>query len=157
MKIKGILKQKNLTELVGNMEKVIVKKDIPGILKAGDILALEGDSFFLSGNESDDFFTDSWYVNIDKVTVYDNIPSFFEFIVDESEISVKEKTFTDEEVIEMLTSKEVARSPKEIKERYEFYKDRLGYPFFNGNEGKIVYQNLIWFIDWLYGERDLLK
>ena len=151
-----ILKEKHHTELVGNMEKVKVVKGIPGFLEAGDILTLEGDSFIFEAETDLDSFFDSRYINMDSITVYENMPEYFVFVVDEAKNIVPSKA-TSKKVEAALLSKEVIRTPEEINERYAFFADRLGYPFFNGTEGKVVYQNLMWFIEWLYGERQLLK
>jgi hypothetical protein len=140
------------------MEKVKVVKAIPGILEVGDVLVREGNDFiFIDEHSCDGFGCErSVYFNVDKETVYENIPTYFVFEVDDSEIEVVERKLTAKEISSMLVEKEVIRTPKEIAERVKFFEEMLDWRF-NTEESKVVFQNMLWFIEWLHGERDLLK
>ena len=120
------------------MEKVLVVKEVPGMLKKGDVLqSINNGDFTLSEkvNGAERF------VSIDYVTVSDNVPEYFDFII---------------ELVESKCSGCPNRSPLEVQERLEFFQKQLDKAI-PGSESEIVYSNLIWFIEWLRKEKELLK
>lgn len=131
------------------MEKVLVVKEVPGMLKVGDVLVadLKGD-FYLS-EENDNV---SRYVNIDYTTVSDNIPEYFDYVLElkESECGECECEDCGWQPLDFY------RSPAEVEERLEFFKKQLSNSF-AGSEAETVFTNLIWFIEWLKGQKNLLK
>ena len=123
------------------MEKVIVVKEIPGMLKIGDVLVSngKGGNFILREH----FGNNERLVDIDYVTVSDNVPEFFEFVLELKEVKSKPKSTG-------------LRSNAEIEDRLNFFKEqaKLSLP---GSESEIVFTNLIWFIEWLRKEKNLLS
>jgi len=121
------------------MEKVKTLKDIPGFLEKGDVLTseAEGENFELT--IKDDLGERG--VSIDYYTVCGNIPIFFDWVF-EGDVFEKE-------------SYKVVRSEEEIAERAQFFQDNIG-PY-SGQEKNVVFNNLLWFIDWLTGKAELLK
>jgi hypothetical protein len=134
------------------MEKVRVVKEVPGMLKVGDVLTcyITGGDFVLEEkNENNERF-----VSIDYVTVSNNVPDYFEFEVELVEVpqfcdGCYECTCGD-------TVTDVRRSDAEIEARREFFQRQLN-DSVPGSESEVVFQNLIWFIEWLVGEKELLK
>jgi len=121
------------------MERVRTLKNVPGLLKEGDIL--------ISPGEGEDFVMYEKTKNserkatIDYYTVCDNIPIFFTWDIQDEEKEPDEYLIT--------------RSGDEIAERMRFFRDQLG--TFRSDEETVVYNNLIWFMDWLTGKTELLK
>ena len=126
-----------------NMEKVLVVKEVPGMLKKGDVLqSINNGDFTLSEKENGV----ERFVSIDYVTVSDNVPEYFDFILELVESKeTPSRVFFDE-----------CRTPLEIQERLEFFQKQLNKAI-PGSESEIVYSNLIWFIEWLRKEKELLK
>lgn len=125
------------------MERVKVIKDIPGLLRKGDILvsAEEGENFVMEEKTE----LGERKAIIDYYTVCDNIPVFFTW------------DLCDEDLFEAEAEPDykIVRSGPEIAERVKFFKDQLG--TLRGQEEIVVYNNLIWFVDWLTGKAELLK
>lgn len=151
------------------MEKVNVVKAIPGMLKKGDILVspTPGADFVLCEEETTQFGVKERFISLDYVTVSENVPKFFTFVVDEPESECYfcgscedcDCTTTIEELedlgIELGPENEIVKTDKEIEERYDFFKRQ----FENaepGSEAQVVYKNLMWFIEWLQGKANLL-
>jgi hypothetical protein len=137
------------------MEKVKVVKAIPGILNVGDILIspIPGADFNLAETEVTKDGSSERYVSLDYVTVSENISEFF---VPEVEIP--------EELIELDVEEccgkcyrnlFINRPLIEIDNRYDFFVDKAAHAI-PGSEEHVVYQNLIWLIDWLRGDTELI-
>jgi hypothetical protein len=139
------------------MEKVKVVKPINGILNAGDILVspILGADFCLSETNVTSNGASERFVSLDYVTVSENIPQFFTFVGPDFEI-----VFDDEESDECeecdCMCREFERSRDEVDERYGFYSEKFEQAP-AGSEAQIVYRNLMWFIEWLYGQANLIK
>ena len=121
------------------MEKVRVVRDVPGMLKVGDVLTsfTTGGDFVLEEKDANN----ERFVSIDYVTVSNNVPDYFEF------------------EIEMVESEQcgcLMRCLSEVEDRREFFKRQLEVAT-PGSEAELVYSNLIWFIEWLVKEKELLK
>jgi hypothetical protein len=129
------------------MEKVLVVKEVPGMLNIGDVLKLDDNGNFFLSEENGKV---SRYVNIDYVTVSDNIPEYFDYIFDLQESVCQE--CEDCDCIKPFTF----RSVGEVNARLEFFQRQLDMSF-PGSEAETVFTNLIWFIEWLKGEKNLLK
>lgn len=131
------------------MEKVQVVKPVAGILKVGDILVspVEGADFCLEEVNVTSKGSSERFVSLDYITVSENIPQFFIFITDEFETVIEEDN--DE-------CGEFNRSRDQVNERYEFYRGKFEEAG-DGTEAQIVYRNLMWFIEWLYGQAELIK
>lgn len=124
------------------MEKVRVVREVPGMLKVGDVLTsftLGGDFLLEEKAENNERF-----VSIDYVTVSDNVPGYFEFVIEMVESKCEDCTCDS------------LRSRKAIEARRDFFQKQLDSSF-PGSESEVVYSNLIWFIEWLVGEKELLK
>jgi hypothetical protein len=130
------------------MEKVKVLKNIPGLLRKDDILIseTEGADFKLDNVEVDNTpFKEKRserHVSIGCTTVYQNIPSIFDWVIEDEDI-FEEESF------------KVVRSEEEIAERVQFFRDNIGPN--SGQEKNVVFNNLVWFVDWLTGKAELLK
>jgi hypothetical protein len=141
------------------MEKVKVVKEIPGIIKLGDVLT----SYTLGGDFilEEKVGNNERYVSLDYVTVCDNMPEFFEFELElvESSIDMSGKAKLCNGCFECTcgnTVTDVRRSDLEIEARREFFQRQLDMAV-PGSESEVVFSNLIWFIEWLVGEKELLK
>lgn len=121
------------------MEKVKVLVDIPNFLGKGDILVSESEGAVFELFEKTENSERS--VSIDYYTVCGNIPTFFDWVF-EGDVFEKE-------------SYKVVRSEEEIAERVEFFEAHL--ETFRSEEEQVVYNNLLWFVDWLTGKAELLK
>lgn len=131
------------------MEKVKVVKAVPGLLNVGDVLISPstGSDFTLEEKS----FNSSRYVSLDYTTVSENIPAFFTFDFSDFEnecIDCEACTCTGEGSF-------VIRPYTEIEDRCTFFQQELDKARPN-SEQAVVYQNLIWFIDWLYGDKELV-
>jgi len=126
-------------------EKVIVVKRIPGILEVGDILISDGfgQDFILELRDVSKSGSMERYVNLDYYTVSGNIPEYFDFVIEDEE-SGEDFEF------------EIRRSNEEIKKRYNYFIGRMGEAPL-GTEERVVYCNLVWFIEWLTGVKDLVR
>ena len=134
------------------MEKVRVVREVPGMLKVGDVLT----SFSTGGDFvlEEKFENNERFVSIDYVTVSNNVPDYFEFEIEMVESpkfcnGCYECTCGD-------TVTDVKRSDLEIEARREFFQEQLNKSV-PGSEQEVVFQNLIWFIEWLVGEKQLIK
>ena len=134
------------------MEKVRVVREVPGMLKVGDVLT----SFSTGGDFvlEEKFENNERFVSIDYVTVSNNVPDYFEFEIEMVEVpqfcnGCYECTCGD-------TVTDVKRSDLEIEARREFFQEQLNKSV-PGSEQEVVFQNLIWFIEWLVGEKQLIK
>ena len=134
------------------MEKVRVVREVPGMLKVGDVLTsfTTGGDFVLE----EKFENNERFVSIDYVTVSNNVPDYFEFEIEMVESpkfcnGCYECTCGD-------TVTDVKRSDLEIEARREFFQEQLNKSV-PGSEQEVVFQNLIWFIEWLVGEKQLIK
>lgn len=125
------------------MEKVIVIKRIPGILEIGDILTSDsfGEDFILEQKETTRTGSKERYVNLDYETVCGNIPHYFDFVDEEEDYDIDFK---------------IVRSEEEIKKRYNYFINRMNSAS-PGTEQDVVYHNLVWFIEWLTGDKDLYR
>jgi hypothetical protein len=136
------------------MEKVKVVKAIPGILNIGDILISPeaGSDFCLEETDVTTNGTSERYVSMDYLTVSESIPEFFVFDTDE--------IFEDTDIQDCLecdgnSDPEFGRTSAEVLERYEFFTEQFETAI-PGSEAQIVFKNLIWFIEWLYGKTELV-
>ena len=134
------------------MEKVRVIREVPGMLKVGDVLT----SFSTGGDFvlEEKFENNERFVSIDYVTVSNNVPDYFEFEIEMVESprfcnGCYECTCGD-----VIT--DAKRSDLEIEKRREFFQEQLNKSV-PGSEQEVVFQNLIWFIQWLVGEKQLIK
>jgi len=125
------------------MEKVKVLQDIPGLLYEGDILISkeEGEDFKLDFEKTEQGFHQERHVTLDYMSVCGNIPTYFTWVFDEPE--------------EEKESYKIVRSEKEIEDRMQFYRDNVGPN--SGYEKNLVFNNLIWLLEWLTGRAELLK
>jgi hypothetical protein len=130
------------------MEKVKVVKAVPGILNVGDVLVAPeiGADFCIEETTITKQGSSERYVSLDYTTVSENVPTFFEFENEAEEI---------EELEDLEIELECERTDYEIAERYNHYRNmfELAWP---GSEEQVVYQNLMWFIEWLKGKRELI-
>lgn len=136
------------------MEKVKVVKAIPGLLKVGDVLIspAAGCDFNLEETEIKGNSTSERYVSLDYVTVSSNIPAFFAF-----DLSDFENQCVDCDACTCGDSDEfntIVHTDTEIGDRYWFFQEQLAAA--DTKEQAVVYQNLIWFIEWLYGHKELV-
>ena len=129
------------------MERVKVVKAIPGILEVGDILVSPQaeEDFCLEETKITEQGSSERYISMDYVTVSENIPQFFQF-------ELFEDDFYKEEVEEEF---EIVRTKEDIFKRKEFFEDQFNKSVI-GSEQQVVYKNLMWFIDWLTGEKELI-
>ena len=141
------------------MEKVRVVREVPGMLKVGDVLTsyTTGGDFVLE----EKFENNEKFVSIDYVTVSNNVPDYFEFEIElvESAIDMTGKAKICDGCYECTcgdTVTDVKRSDLEIEKRREFFQECLDRSV-PGSEQEVVFQNLIWFIEWLVGEKQLIK
>lgn len=132
------------------MEKVKVVKAIPGILNVGDTLVspVEGADFCLEETKVTKGGSSERFVSLDYVTVSENIPSFFVF-----DNEVEELDFELDP--ETLCDKHSWRSSKEVTDRYNFFTKQFESSI-PGSEAQVVYKNLMWFIEWLKGNIELI-
>lgn len=134
------------------MEKVKVVKAIPGLLEVGDILISPdaGCDFSLDETKITKDGSSERYISIDYVTVSENVPVFFEF--QELENSIEEVIIKEDKPLDII------RSKSEIQERYKFFTERNkeAETQAQGSEANVVYTNLLWFIEWLYGKKQLM-
>lgn len=138
------------------MEKVVVLRNVRGLLKKGDILVSEGfgKNFKMEYVKENKEFTETKRVEVDYFSVCENIPELFDFTVDEEEYeSLEDYLFK--------TNYKVVRSEEEIKERALYYKEQAILAETSGEskgakEAMIVYNNLLWLIDWLTGKTELI-
>lgn len=147
------------------MEKVKVVKEIPGVLNVGDVLVspVLGADFTLEETKVTKQGSSERYVSLDYVTVSENVPNFFEFEQPEEETDELDLLIEDcdcdceycSECDKQTSSNEFYRTRDEVEARYEFFKERFGlsYP---GTEESVVYKNLMWFIEWLEGRKELV-
>lgn len=137
------------------MEKVKVVKAIPGILNVGDELVsvAPGEDFVLSETEVTQGGSSNRWVSLDYVTVSENIPAFFTVEIENECDSCDCCDCWCEEDIELDNS--VVKTDKEIQDRYDFFQKQFNKAA-SGSEAEVVYQNLMWFIDWLRGKAQLL-
>ena len=127
------------------MEKVRVVRDVPGMLKVGDVLTsfTTGGDFVLEEKDANN----ERFVSIDYVTVSNNVPDYFEFEVELVEVPLCS--------CDNCSTSNI-RTPYEINDRREFFERQLEVAT-PGSEAELVYSNLIWFIEWLVKEKELLK
>lgn len=151
------------------MEKVKVVKAIPGILKVGDIMVspAAGEDFVLSETDITVGGSSERWVSLDYVTVSENIPAFFTVEVDEQPFSECyfcgacddcDCVTSAEELNDLgieLGPEMVVRTEEEIQARYDFFARQFDKSI-PGSESQVVYKNLMWFIEWLRGETELL-
>ena len=138
------------------MEKVVVLRNVRGLLKKGDILVSEGfgKNFKMEYAKENKEFTETKRVEVDYFSVCENIPVLFDFTIDEEEYeSLEDYLFK--------TNYKVVRSEEEIKERALYYKEQAILAETSGEakgakEAMIVYNNLLWLIDWLTGKTELI-
>jgi hypothetical protein len=139
------------------MEKVVVVKEIPGMLHVGEVLVKEGglagDFIFEQKEENNERF-----VSIDYVTVSDNIPEYFDYVIESTREcqNCEECECVKKSPALLKRFCEVERDGYEIAERLSFYENHLEQAT-PGSEMEVVYQNLIWFIEWLNGKKQLLS
>jgi hypothetical protein len=139
------------------MEKVKVVKPIAGILKTGDILIspVEGADFCLEEVNVTSIGSDERFISLDYVTVSENIPEFFQFEQEELTLELDDDDDGCEEECDDCNCNDFARNRDEVDDRYEFFTEK-----FNespaGSEAQIVYKNLMWFIEWLYGKQEVI-
>ena len=126
------------------MEKVKVVKAIPGILNVGDYLTapIPGSDFKLEETKITNKGSNERYISLDYVSVSENIPEFFELAT--------EALLEDIEIDDSIQ-----RSESQIDERYDFFKEQYENAA-PGSEEQIVYKNLMWLIEWLYGKAELV-
>lgn len=142
------------------METVKALVEIPGLLEKGDIL--------ISASEGEDFVTGEITKNangqavsrsatIDYYSVCASIPTYFTWVIDDEDVFepdlIKEARDIDEYNQELDFY--FNRSPREIADRYDFFIEKATNA--KNKEEKVVFNNLIWFIDWLTGKAELLK
>jgi hypothetical protein len=138
------------------MEKVVVVKEIPGMLYEGDVLTSyvhQGD--FLLEEKSKN---SERYVSLDYLTVSQNIPEFFDYFIEET-IDMTGKAKICDGCFECTcgdTVTDIRRSDLEIEARRDFFQKELDASI-PGSESEVVYSNLIWFIEWLTGQKELLR
>jgi len=134
------------------MEKVKVVKAIPGLLKVGDVLISPavGCDFNLEETVKTSTNTSERYVSLDYVTVSSNIPQFFVF-----DLSDFENKCMDCESCTCGETLEAIRTDAEIEDRYFFFHEQFENSRPN-SEQAVVFQNLMWFIEWLYGYKELV-
>lgn len=126
------------------MEKVIVVKRIPGILEIGDVLTSDafGHDFILEQKKRSAASTSERYVNLDYYTVSGNIPEYFDFVIDEGEYEKFDFN--------------IIRSAEELEKRYNYFVEQMNIAS-TGSEQETVYANLVWFIEWLTGLKELVR
>lgn len=137
------------------MEKVKVVKPIAGILKAGDILIspVDGADFCLEEVNVTSKGSNERFISLDYVTVSENVPYFFEFLQKEDEELTIE---LDDECCDCSCDcGEFNRSRDEVDARYGFFSQKYDESP-NGSEAQVVYKNLMWFIEWLYGQKEVI-
>jgi hypothetical protein len=141
------------------MEQVKVVKPVPGILNIGDILIspVEGADFCLEEVNVTSRGSNERFISLDYVTVSENVPQFFEFITDEFETIYDNEQ--EEECEECDCNCDCQggfeRSKDQVDDRYEFFKEKFEEAP-AGSEAQIVYKNLMWFIEWLYGKQEVI-
>jgi hypothetical protein len=140
------------------MEKVKVVKAIPGLLKVGDVLIspVAGCDFNLEETTNNS----ARYVSLDYTTVSENIPNVFVFDTLDAEsqwIDCASCGSCDCEPCFYCDDFEIVqvRTNLQIAERYDFFQEQLNNAT-PGSEQAVVFQNLIWFIEWLYGHKELV-
>jgi hypothetical protein len=144
------------------MEKVKVVRDIPGILKVGDILvsSFPQDDFVLSETEINRNGENERYVSFDYVTISENVPTFFEFETEDIQTIEVEDCCgcydCDCIMNEGVSAGNEMASPKEVIDRYNFFSEQFDNAA-PGSEAQVVYRNLMWFIEWMFGERKLIN
>lgn len=133
------------------MEKVEVVKAVPGILKIGDVLVSteSGADFCLEETEVTKHGSSERFISLDYITVCENVPQFFEFVGPDEDFCEEECPESDVEI-----SSDIVRADYEIGERNEFFQKQFSNSL-PGSEAQVVYKNLIWFIDWLYGRKEV--
>lgn len=126
------------------MEKVIVIKRIPGILEIGDTLISDsfGEDFILEKKETTRTGSKERYVNLDYETVCGNIPHYFDFVIEEDE-------YQDIDF-------KIVRTDEDIKKRYNYFINKMNAAS-TGSEQDVIYHNLVWFIEWLTGIKELYR
>lgn len=127
-------------------------KPIAGILKVGDILIspVEGADFCLEEVNVTSQGSNERFVTLDYVTVSENIPQFFVFEQEDIDFELEDDSDCDE-----CDDEPLARSRDEIDDRYEFFSEKFEEAP-AGSEAQIVYKNLMWFIEWLYGKQEVI-
>jgi hypothetical protein len=152
------------------MEKIKVVRAIPGILNVGDVLIspITGADFNLEETEVSINSSTERYVSLDYVTVSENVPQYFEFELDYTVVADSECykcgncedcgcTWTKKELEEQdINFPTVTRTPDQINSRYNFFIDKANAAKI-GSEEHVVYQNLIWLIDWLRGDAEIIN
>lgn len=135
------------------MEKVKVVKPIAGILKVGDILIspVEGADFCMEEVNVTSRGSNERFVSLDYVTVSENVPYFFEFEKEEE----LELEIDDECCDSSCDCGEFNRSREDVDARYNFFSEKFDESP-NGSEAQVVYKNLMWFIEWLYGQKEVI-
>lgn len=136
------------------MEKVKVVKAIPGMLNVGDILishSLLGADFELEEKDGNN----ERYVSLDYTTVSENMPKFFqpvEITDDDELVQWKGCDCCDCHDAVRVGDEKTA---DEIQTRYVFFQEQFDNAA-PGSEKEIVYKNLMWFIEWMYGYKELV-
>lgn len=135
------------------MEKVKVVKPIAGILKTGDILIspVDGADFCLEEVNVTSRGSNERFISLDYVTVSENVPYFFEFLEKEDE----EPTIELDDDCDCACCTEFARTRDEVNARYDFFSEKYNESPV-GSEAQVVYKNLMWFIEWLYGQKEVI-
>ena len=135
------------------MEKVKVVKPIAGILKVGDVLIspVEGADFCMEEVNVTSRGSNERFVSLDYVTVSENVPYFFEFEKEEE----LELEIDDECCDSSCDCGEFNRSREDVDARYNFFSEKFDESP-NGSEAQVVYKNLMWFIEWLYGQKEVI-
>ena len=139
------------------MERVKVVKPIAGILKVGDILIspVEGADFCLEEVNVTSRGSNERFISMDYVTVSENVPYFFEFEKEEDiDLETKEECGCDDEECDCYRDVRI-RCRNEVDARYKFFSEQFDNAS-EGSEAQIVYKNLMWFIEWLYGQKEVL-
>jgi hypothetical protein len=138
------------------MEKVKVVKAIPGILNVGDILISPetGHDFCLEETDITTTGSNERYVSLDYNTVSENIPEFFEFVIELFEEDCDEVECCGK-CNKGNNDPDFSRTSADVLARYEYFSDRFDAST-PGSEAQIVYKNLMWFIEWLYGKAEVI-
>lgn len=138
------------------MEKIKVVKEIPGLLSVGETLisSVPGADFILEESMFiNDISKSSRFVSLGYTTVSENIPEFFVF-EDTEPLAISDgfNTYYDCE-LPIKIAKDKTQS--EVIDRYVFFQQNYENAI-PGSEQEVVYKNLMWFIEWMYGYKELV-
>ena len=147
------------------METVKVIVNIPGLLKKGDILTSAGaGEDFVMGEVTKDKngISVSHSARIDYYSVCAHIPTHFTWEIEDEDIfepnkveEYKEIDDYNQERYGYLDNYIVQRSAAEIARRDQLFREKASHT--TSVEESVVYNNLVWFIDWLTGRAELLN